>query len=99
MVLGQCAIGTDWADKRTELSLDLWRRHIDWYSSPIKIFAVPFHHEAEGSWRETATTAGIIFDRLRIASLVPNQPPAPLGAAMTQWATFRLKKAVQLEIA
>jgi hypothetical protein len=70
LIFAQCAIGTDWRDKRDGVNLDLWRRHIDWHSHPLKGFAVPFHHEPGRPWRETATRAGIIFDRLRIARLV-----------------------------
>ncbi len=99
MVFGQCAIGTDWASKRDELSLDLWRRHIDWHSHPVKVFAVPFHHEADKPWRETATRAGIVFDRLRIARLVPKRPaPKKLSSDIAKWAATRVKAAKRLEI-
>ena len=46
IVLAQCSIGTDWRDKRNGINLDIWRRHIDWHSHPLKGFAIPFHLEA-----------------------------------------------------
>jgi hypothetical protein len=65
-VLVQCAIGIDWRDKRSELDLKLWHRHVDYFTEPIKAFAVPFQI-GHDSWRETATRGGLILDRLRIA--------------------------------
>jgi hypothetical protein len=90
LIFAQCAIGTDWRDKRDGVSLPMWRRHIDWHSEPLKGFAVPFHHESGAAWRETATRAGIIFDRLRIARLV--QAPLlhqAMRRDMTRWCVQR----------
>lgn len=99
IILAQCAIGTDWRDKRDGVSLEMWRRHIDWHSAPLKGFAVPFHHEAGKSWRETATRAGIIFDRLRIAKLVAaNELSAQTREAMIEWCETRCEKIVELTI-
>jgi hypothetical protein len=97
MILAQCAIGTDWRDKRDAVSLALWRRHIDWHSKPLKGFAVPFHHEEGNSWRETAARAGIIFDRLRIAKLVSaSELSAATKKAMIGWCETRCKKILEL---
>jgi len=91
MLLAQCAIGTDWKNKRSELDLALWRRHVDWHSEPLRVFSVPFHHELGGSWRETATRGGIIFDRLRIAKLaVGRSLSTSLNGRIRSW----LKKRV-----
>jgi hypothetical protein len=99
IIFAQCAIGTDWRDKRDGVSLEMWRRHIDWHSGPLKGFAVPFHHEAGNSWRETATRAGIIFDRLRIAKLVAvNVLPVETRQAMIQWCERRYERIVELTI-
>jgi hypothetical protein len=97
IILAQCAIGTDWRDKRDGVSLDLWRRHIDWHSTPLKGFAVPFHHEEGASWRETATRAGIVFDRLRIAKLVASSVlSATTKRAMASWCETRCNKILEL---
>ncbi len=99
MIFAQCSIGTDWRHKRDGVNLDMWRRHIDWHSAPLKAFAVPFHHEAGGPWRETATRAGIIFDRLRIARLVRNVPMAPsVRHEIVDWCKKRRKIIRKLEI-
>jgi hypothetical protein len=99
IILAQCAIGTDWRDKRDGVSLGMWRRHIDWHSEPLKGFAVPFHHQGGNPWRETATRAGIIFDRLRIAGLVDTAAlPTEVNARMAKWCEARLEKIAVLTI-
>ena len=99
IILAQCAIGIDWRDKRDGVSLKMWKRHIDWHSDPLKGFAVPFHHEEGNSWRETATRAGIIFDRLRIAKLVDDTAlSAPVRQEMVKWCEAHLKKIHKLTI-
>jgi hypothetical protein len=93
IVFAQCAIGTDWPDKRTGLSLELWNEHIRWHTPPIKAFAVPFCHELGNSWRETAVVGGIIFDRPRIVSLLrPRDVPTALIGQMEQWCRQRLDR-------
>jgi hypothetical protein len=64
IIFAQCAIGTDWRDKRDGVNLDLWRRHIDWHTHPLKGFAVPFHHEPGRPWRETATELRGLWKRI-----------------------------------
>ena len=41
IVLAQCAVGTNWTAKRSELDLEVWRHHIHWHTQPIK--ALQFH--------------------------------------------------------
>lgn len=95
-VLAQCAIGTDWATKRSELDLSVWGRHVSWFSQPLKAFAVPFQIAA-GSWRETATRGGIVLDRLRIADLVVHGDLSNAHAVgMRAWTTRRRSQATQL---
>lgn len=95
----QCTIGTDWERKREELNLDVWRRHIDWHSHPLKGFAVPFQHERGGSWRETATRGGIVFDRPRIARLVGRTlSDAELSATIERWCQRRMRSVSRLAI-
>jgi hypothetical protein len=92
ILLAQCAIGTDWRDKRNEINLEVWRRHIDWHSTPMRGFAVPFHHDHGNPWRETASAGGVIFDRLRIARLVrPTAIENGLRDAMETWCQRRLQ--------
>lgn len=97
IIFAQCAIGTDWRTKRDGVNLEMWRRHIDWHSWPLKGFAVPFHHQPGNSWRETASRGGIIFDRLRIAKLVADTDLSPSARnAMLNWCETRALKIFEL---
>jgi hypothetical protein len=99
LILAQCSIGRDWSGKRDGVSLELWRRHIDWHCTPLKGFAIPFHHQEGNSWRETSARAGIIFDRLRIARLVPADAlPGNTLQAMVTWSETRLRRIRTLSI-
>jgi hypothetical protein len=99
IVLLQCTIATRWGRKRDELSLKVWRRHIDWHSHPLQGFAVPFHHERGGYWRETATRAGIVFDRPRIARLLGRRiSDARLSARVERWCRQRMRAMSRLDI-
>jgi hypothetical protein len=92
-VVAQCAIGEDWAAKRSELDLDLWYRHIDWFTRPLKAFAVPFQISQE-SWRETAARGGLILDRPRIAQTIrATHLPAQIVTRMRAWTRRRVIQA------
>ena len=99
IILAQCSIGNDWKDKRNSIDLDMWKRHIDWHSAPLRGFAIPFHMEAGGPWRETATRAGIVFDRLRIARLIATEKLAlKFSGELKAWCTARGKAISKLAI-
>jgi hypothetical protein len=94
-VVAQCAIGEDWGVKRSELDLDLWYRHIDWFTRPLKAFAVPFQINQD-SWRETAARGGLILDRLRIAqALEPGHLPGPIVARIRNWTRQRIERTIR----
>jgi hypothetical protein len=94
-VVAQCAIGEDWDAKRSELDLDLWHRHIDWFTKPLKAFAVPFQINQD-SWRETATRGGLIFDRPRIAQAIePAHLPRPIVTRIRNWTRQRIRRTVR----
>ena len=73
VILGQCAIGHNWKQKLYELPLNIWKGHVRWGIDPIRSFAVPFVHEDGDEWRRNLGIGGLIFDRVRIASLFPNR--------------------------
>jgi hypothetical protein len=92
VVLAQCAIGTDWYDKRSALDLRVWGRHIRCASLPVTAFAVPFQHELGGIREETALRGGILLDRARIVKNLSN----PMLAAgdmqrLQQWCHQRMQ--------
>jgi len=70
IILVQCAAGADWRSKTTEISLGLWREHIDWVTEPLKAFTFPFVCIDDTLWRRLSReTEGVLLDRLRIASM------------------------------
>ena len=94
-VVAQCAIGEDWGVKRSELDLALWYRHIDWFTQPLKAFAVPFQINQD-SWRETATRGGLILDRPRIAqSIDPAHLARPIVTRIRAWTQQRIGRTVR----
>lgn len=93
VVLAQCAIGTDWKEKRSSLDLNVWGRHIRWATAPLRAFAVPFQHELGGIWEETGLRGGIILDRARIVANLPDPAlPAAEIDRLRQWCVARLRR-------
>jgi hypothetical protein len=70
ILLVACAAGRDWKEKILELDLKYWSKIIDWHVPPLQAFSIPFVFGRDHAWRGLSTQAGVIFDRLRIASLV-----------------------------
>jgi len=70
VVLIQCASGTNWTAKLTELNIQLWERYIEFVVSPIRAFAIPFVETNDQLWLEYGTLGGIAFDRLRIVEMM-----------------------------
>lgn len=73
VMLAQCATGRNWGIKTGQLPRLAWRKYIHWTSPPCEGFIVPCVVE-ERSWQNTADDAhgGIIFDRVRLVNLLPN---------------------------
>ncbi len=70
IALVHCAAGANWKDKATELSLELWREHIDWVANPLRAFAFPFVCVDDMQWRHLSKESeGLLLDRLRIAAM------------------------------
>lgn len=70
IILAHCAAGTNWRGKTTELSLKLWKTHIDWVVDPLKAFTFPYVCRDSTLWRRLShETEGIVLDRLRIAHI------------------------------
>jgi len=94
-VVTQCAIGEDWGAKRSELDLALWYRHIDWFTTPLKAFAVPFQI-SQDSWRETATRGGLILDRPRITQAIEAAHlPGAIVTRIRNWTRQRIQQTVR----
>ena len=93
VLLCQCGIGTDLEDK--SVSTEVWQDIIAFSNRPLKALAFPIHL---GEWPEAkqfelARRAGVLLDRIRLASLVKDeQLPAELQQGILQWCNRALEK-------
>jgi hypothetical protein len=89
--MGQCAAGSDWETKRTELIPEsFWNK---WATRqpvhrPTKAFFTP-HRVELARWRHFGYDAGIVFDRCRIAYLTHGQETYQ---KQVMWASATLDK-------
>jgi len=92
VLLGQCAIGVGWDKKFGDLKLDVWERRIAWNVKPGRAFLVPIEMDlGPSSWRKALHEFGVIFDRLRIVSLVGSSPlSADESSKIRDWCAARL---------
>ena len=99
VILAQCAIGTDWANKRSELDLKVWDHHIRWHTGPLKAFSVPFVIDTGGTWTETAARGGVVLDRTRLISLLASGDlQAPFRKKISKWCAERIKQAQTISL-
>jgi len=83
---GQCATGDDWTDKAFELQPDKWCRLWMKDSAGLDPFGSLFipHRPSEDDWLIAANYGGVLFDRCRIAWLVP-EPEGTLRESINAW--------------
>ena len=83
---GQCATGDNWTEKVFELQPQKWCRLWMKDSAGVDPFASLFipHRPGERKWLNAANYAGVLFDRCRIAWLVP-APPGDLAHDIKKW--------------
>lgn len=83
---GQCATGDDWAEKAFELQPKKWCEFWMRDSAGVDPFGSLFipHRPAEEKWLIAAHYGGVLFDRCRIAWLVP-APQQGLAKDIKKW--------------
>ncbi|MGB6942222.1 MAG: hypothetical protein WBE37_07510 [Bryobacteraceae bacterium] len=84
---GQCATGEDWTDKAFELQPQKWCALWMKDAAGIDPFATLFipHRPEENKWLIAARYGGVLFDRCRIAWLVPYPPEEKLAKNIQAW--------------
>lgn len=95
VIVAQCAVGKDWKAKLTELDTKTWAKHMRWHVDPIRALLVPFNLDGDRkTWERMCTKAGIVLDRLRVASFASRAPlPEPLRTDLRAWCVEMAKKA------
>lgn len=93
VILSQCAAGADWRGKTGQLPYRSWLRYIHWASNPITSFAVP-RVIPDDLWHDISEEAGVLFDRIRLANLLPNGVSDPeLRSAIETWIAEEIQDA------
>lgn len=78
-VLGQCACGDHWTPKLGDLKIEKIRRWLHPLTiSPVKAFAVP-RHIVDNVLKDSSLSAGLVFDRARLALTLAHANPDVLG--------------------
>lgn len=84
-LLGQCATGvTDWKGKAARPNIQRWCKAVQFSSTPVRLFAVPFALD-DDSFREASVESdGLILDRVRICEALPTVNDE-LDAKLAAW--------------
>lgn len=84
-LLGQCATGvTDWKGKAARPNIQRWCKAVQFSSTPIRLFAVPFALDDESFREASVESDGLILDRVRICQALPTVKQN-LGEKLTMW--------------
>lgn len=94
ILFGQCAAGGNWDEKVSEMQPRVFT-DLYWTEAPavepIKAFFTPFRLPAD-TWYKTAKSAGIVFDRCRLAHWVFGQQRPP---GLANWSRFAQRSLAQ----
>lgn len=87
IILTQCTIGDDWQSKTGEIVIETWNNIVNFAATPIKALAFPVVYHDQ--WNYWSRKGGILFDRLRLASLFPKHT-SYLHGAIKSWCTLQV---------
>lgn len=88
--MAQCKTGTHWDDTLTQLQPSNFFRNYMYYSpiaEPVRLFFITESLAVSEQWEERARNAGILFDRQRIMSLLPQEIDKKLLIDIEEWNT------------
>ena len=87
VLLANCSTGANWSSKLGELSIEKWKRMIDFGCDPVQVFAVPWIPSPE-DWLNIVDFGNMVLDRARTASLLAGWDAT---ATIRTWCKSRLK--------
>lgn len=88
ILLAQCTAGEGWRKKLGEISINTWQEYVDFATTPVRAFAFP-HVCDNDDWYRVSKAAGVLLDRLRIASFVPAS--SDLKRELNDWSSKQLE--------
>ena len=76
VLLAQCTVQIDWGEKTSDISVELWKKWIDFETVPPQTaLVIPFAvSRSLEQWANRTITAGVIIDRLRLLELLDELP-------------------------
>ncbi len=89
VLLANCSTGANWKSKRGELSLDKWKRMIDFGCDPVRVFAVPWILSPD-EWEDIVEFGNMVLDRSRASSLLAGWDA---NIEIRTWCRRRLREA------
>ena len=89
VLLANCSTGADWKSKLGELSIDKWKKMIDFGCAPVQVFAIPWIPSQE-EWADMVDYGNMVLDRSRAASLLGGWDAT---SDIREWCNRRLKEA------
>ncbi|MHA1676848.1 MAG: hypothetical protein ACTSU6_06690 [Candidatus Njordarchaeales archaeon] len=93
IILVQCASGEEKVTKRKELRVRAWRDVINFTVDPLLGYAIPHIITDNSEWFDISYDGGIIYDRLRIISLLPEKFCSnKTNNEIYQWSKNQVKK-------
>lgn len=96
VLLAQCTVQIEWGEKAKDISVELWKKWIDFETVPPQTaLVIPFAvSRSLEQWANRTITAGVIIDRLRLLELLDELPDEELGllpdAGTREWVEAEL---------
>jgi hypothetical protein len=84
ILLVQCTIEKDWRKSGSKIDIATWKNIMNFTTPPRKALAFP-QVCGLAQWKYQSTKCGILFDRLRLASLFPADKTICLSGRIIEW--------------
>lgn len=88
ILLVQCTIERDWTRSCDKINLDTWKHIVNFATTPEK--AVAFPYVCNEQWKNWSTRGGILFDRLRLVSMLSSMSTIYLRRKILEWSNAQV---------
>jgi hypothetical protein len=98
IILAQCAAGKDFGEKIHEPSINLWNNFINWQIPARPAFAFPFVCNDSSEWKRLSlANGGILFDRIRLASLCTFGENNSIEGKLSDWVQMQASRLPRID--